>query len=161
MMGDRVTATAYGGSLFPQNSSDGEELPRSDHAVAELEEKPALAVVTSDSEVAIASNEVGEALEAQIAAGVPEEAEYEVAATSGSDCLKSDLVESCPLSQEYEPTESAACTEPSGDASAADRHLITPAWEQLKQLRAAEGYVQEIDAQIQDLNSKLGSAQAR
>ena len=167
-------ATAYGGSLFPQNSSEGEELPRSDHAVAELEEKPALAVVTSESDVAITYNEVSEALEAQVVDLAPAQtAEYGVEVSESTDSSEPAPEESPTQAPEAveearsnavsqaaelsEPVQEIACTEPSGDASAADHQLITPAWEQLKQLRAAEGYVQEIDAQIQDLNSKLAA----
>ena len=167
-------ATAYGGSLPPQNSSQEEELSSSDRAGAEFEEKPALAVAAFEDKVAIMSDEVGEALEAQVADLAPElTAEYRVEASEPTD-----LSEPAPEEASAKPTEvveetrsnaipqavelseavqETACLESSVDASAADHQPITPPWEQLKQLRDAEGYLHEIDTQIQDLNSKLAT----
>ena len=144
-------------SPSPENSRQGERLPSSNHAVAELEEKPALAVVTSETEVAIASVEVVEDLEAQVAVVVPVRAEYEVAATEVTDCLEAEPVESPAIRQEDKllASTSADYLEPSNDDPAADRQPITPPWTQLKQIRDAEGYLQEIDTQIKVINSKL------
>jgi len=99
-------------------------------------------LAASENEVAIMSDEVGEALEAQLAkfASV-QPSEQECAPAIVTDCL--------------EPVEETTLSEMSDEASTAECQPLVVDWDVLKQLRSAEGFVQEIDVQIKDFTFKL------
>ncbi len=121
--------------LFSQNSNEGEELPKSDRTGAKFEERPTIVVAAAEDESAPASDEMGKNLETQVVAlaTAPEEAP----------------------AQPPETVQEIVCPKPSDNTSAADHQMITPAWDVLKQIRDAEGYVQLVESQIHELNSKL------
>ncbi len=129
-------------SLPAQNSSEEEELPSSDRTGAEFGGRPAITVAASECEVATGSDEVGEALEAQLAefASV-KPSEQECAPAIATDCS--------------EPVEETTLSEMSDEASTAEYQPLVVDWDVLKQLRSAEGFVQEIDVQIKDFTFKL------
>ncbi len=141
-------------SLSPENSRLEEELPSSDHAYAELEERPAIAVAAFADEVAPASNEVGKNLKTQVAAALAKEQTVDCGVET-SKAINSS--ESAPEEDSAHPAQETASLAPSDDFSAADRLLVTPDWEQLKQLRDAEAGLRKIDNQIKELNDKLAN----
>ncbi len=137
------------------------ELDKRDRTIAELEAKltgRALVPIEMCSEELIGLHveremesesldplhSMGDGLEAQ----VEQTAEPEVTEAT-------DYSEPAPEEAPAHPVQETASLAPSDDASAADRPLIMPAWDVLKQLRDAEGYVQLVESQIHELNSKL------
>jgi len=87
-------------------------------------------------------------LEDGVRAQVEQTAEPEASSTT-------DSPEPAPEEVPAHPVQETDYLAPSDEASAADRPLITPDLDMLKQLREAESYVQLVESQIQELNSKL------
>jgi len=100
--------------------------------------------LSSDHQVAASSEQLNEDPDIQVAElALEQPREHESAPAKATDCS--------------EPVAETTHPQPS-DNSTASLQLIAPPWNTIKQLRNAESYIHQIDAQIKDFTSKLASS---
>jgi hypothetical protein len=92
-------------------------------------------------------------------ADAPEHSENQLAITADEPTDRSEVIEepttATALEEAQEQVQPTNQPEKASDSRAGDSQGITPPWEQIKQLRGAESYLQEIESHIKKINSDL------